>query len=519
MKRDFTQNMLQELLSAVQDTSDKELNGIYDHCSSPYSASEEKFSHAVSLEKRICQAQDGMWDLDSRLRACSGKLERLFGTMHGCDLSHAQDIRMVVEYAALFNQTIRQVAELLSSDTVVDASGSLSRIAIFFRSQHVSLQIWLLLRSLTSAKLKLQTLIDDYYVDTMIRQTPEYQKLLNNRTPEEEQRIREELRVVLLYERDHEGSKQISNVDEFVSPLELRDQIGIKAVAYQAKEPYRSLFLDNCDKVKFERVESYIGSDGKVESGFGYYSPGSKTISIDFETRDQSQDPRGSYSVVFHEFGHYLDDEFSEKGKIYKSETYQLPNGKTLRDTITDNTRQHIYDTTRDVLSQDEKVCNQYTDRQRDSLIKAVYHHLVYGNLPGYEPQYNGHSEETVRRLARKVQAEYQTHQNPDVINLNSPYASGVSDAYDGVTNYTRDKGNPNPSGLTGKGVSGNYQHDDDYWYDKDGNRIRSPESEAFAQYYAEQMLDNQDAIKAYEYYLGKDAREGLDLMIADMAK
>ena len=41
MKRDFTQNMLQELLSAVQDTSDKELNGIYDHCSSPYSASEE----------------------------------------------------------------------------------------------------------------------------------------------------------------------------------------------------------------------------------------------------------------------------------------------------------------------------------------------------------------------------------------------------------------------------------------------------------------------------------------------
>jgi hypothetical protein len=105
------------------------------------------------------------------------------------------------------------------------------------------------------------------------------------------------------------------------------------------------------------------------------------------------------------------------------------------------------------------------------------------------------------------------------VINLNSPYASGVSDAYDGVTNFTRDIGNPNPSGSTGKGVSGDYQHGDYYWYNESGEQIRSPETEAFAQYYAEQMLNNQDAIKAYEYYLGKDVREGLDLMIADMAK
>ena len=108
------------------------------------------------------------------------------------------------------------------------------------------------------------------------------------------------------------------------------DKRNIKYLIYTAKEPYRSIYLNNLDKIKF--------GNGNLGKG-AYYSNDDQTINFTYPDCFK-KDPRGAYTTWFHEYGHGIDDQadFSNKGG-YDTETYKIYSDKmgrevTLREAI-----------------------------------------------------------------------------------------------------------------------------------------------------------------------------------------
>ena len=139
--------------------------------------------------------------------------------------------------------------------------------------------------------------------------------------------------IINAYEQIHpEEAKKLNGFLKSGNNNKLTDEDirNIKFLIYTAKEPYRSLYLNNLDKIKF--------GNGDLGGG-AYYSVNDKTINLTYPDSFK-KDPRGAYTTWFHEYGHGIDDQAdiasiygsdTEKYKIYSSEMNEMV---TLHDAI-----------------------------------------------------------------------------------------------------------------------------------------------------------------------------------------
>ena len=103
------------------------------------------------------------------------------------------------------------------------------------------------------------------------------------------------------YERDHpETVRDINSflyggINNSLSSDDIRD---LKYLTYHAREPYKSIFLNSLSEYRI----GDLGLDNQA-----YYSNQSKTVNFDYFD-DFSTNPRGSYTTVYHECGHAIDD-------------------------------------------------------------------------------------------------------------------------------------------------------------------------------------------------------------------
>lgn len=296
------------------------------------------------------------------------------------------------------------------------------------------------------------------------------------------------------------------DMNKFFDPIKDEHQTdidNIKFIVYSSEEPYRSLFLDNVGDAKWGKTAPYkVKRDGKTktESGFAFYSPSDNTINIDLtDNSNLSSDPRGSYATFFHEYGHYLDDRYKIMGNY--TDSYVSSDGKTISEKIDND----VYNV---VKSKVKKMFPEYSDNKVEQITKR----LVKGNLPGYVDN----DDDSIKQDAIKVQSEFRNE-------LASAKADGPSDTYDGSTNYLRDyegKDVDLNSSETGKGVSGAYQHGDDYYYrNKNGKLIKQDNNaskESFATFFSVGIRSDSESRAYYEKYLPNTTKE-FDIVFENM--
>ncbi len=314
-------------------------------------------------------------------------------------------------------------------------------------------------------------------------------------------------KIVEEFEEKHPEHKK--NMDSFFVPIseEYRDDVeNIKYIVYNSKEPYRSLFLDNVGDAKLGKTAPYEEiHEGEIEtvSGFAYFRSSDKTINIDFTDNSHlSSDPRGQYATFFHEYGHYLDDRYGEKG--FYTDNYVSSDGNKLSDIIDDD----VY---RVVKS---KVKDKYPDYSNER-VEQITQRLVKGNLPNYVDN----DEESIKNDAIRVQQEFREE-------LKDAKADGPSDTYDGSTNYLRDYTGEDydlNSSETGKGVAGAYQHGDDYYYkiNKKGQLVKQDNcaaKESFATFFSVGIRSDSESRELYEKYLPNTTKE-FDIAVDNMRR
>src|SRR5699024_5318853 len=262
--------------------------------------------------------------------------------------------------------------------------------------------------------------------------------------------------TILKYEEAH--PTYVKQTDEFLSPLEVEDIVGIKYLMYTAEEPYRTLAMKYLDR--FEIIST-------TKSGRFYPSDDA----VRFNIAEDREDSRGEYYTFFHEIGHAIDYYYGVDNRensldgikevfgnySYFSDNFEV-DGKSLND--------HIY--------QDAE--NNFRTELKKELQSQEYNHLsieekkemtdnVTENLMNQDRFYEKLTKEE-KQLQIIIRKLYKNE-------LDGPAHNTASDIYGGVTDFT---------------VQGQYGHEEDYWFYNNGWREREPNREAFAEYYGRIM-------------------------------
>ena len=212
------------------------------------------------------------------------------------------------------------------------------------------------------------------------------------------------------------------------------------------------------------------------------------------------QNKRGSYFTILHEIAHAIDYNYKYDqqenlfprlfgNNEYYSDTF-LFEGETLTD--------KMY---RDV------------ERTIEAEIKAEL------NLPAYNHLSSEHKSNMINNITTNLLNQDENFEElSDIekdlqmliedyfkLELDGPDNSIASDVYEGVSNFA---------------IEGDYGHRDDYWFEN-GKRIREPNREGFAEYFARLMISNSNetnpGIKSVEKFLSI-SREHMDAMIESMS-
>ncbi len=179
---------------------------------------------------------------------------------------------------------------------------------------------------------------------------------------------------VLLWESDPNNADEVEKVKNFCSKFDTdenrfpgweKDVINIKFLLYNAEEPYKSYFINNCNKIKFGDLHGEGGTNGLVAS-------------FPVEEFHRNKPPKGGdYSTFFHECGHAIDNDKVSKQNI---------NGTTLQDELFKELKKRIYSATE--LWLDENT--SYSDLEKE-IIKEIIRRIIMNNvsetLPG--PDFN----------------------------------------------------------------------------------------------------------------------------------
>lgn len=277
---------------------------------------------------------------------------------------------------------------------------------------------------------------------------------------------KEKIMDILKYE--DANPKYVDQTNEFLSPLGERDSIDIKHLMYTAEEPFRTLGMKYLDRFEIIiltpeiREEKEIASDGV----FRYWED---TIYLEIENlRD---DDRGSYYTYFHEVAHAFDYYYGQDNKDMLQEMIEDDDLEFDGSTFFTDVHKKDEHTLSDRMYEDAS--NNFQVELAKELESPKYEHLdveekqemvdnVTENLMAQNNKFELLSEEE-QELQKVIDRKYTNL-------LEGPDHNTASDVYGGVTNKT---------------IEGNYNHESDYWFDEKGNRIKEPNREGFAEYYA----------------------------------
>ncbi|MDO5127343.1 MAG: hypothetical protein Q4D54_06315 [Eubacteriales bacterium] len=153
--------------------------------------------------------------------------------------------------------------------------------------------------------------------------------------------------LVELYEQLHPGDAR--NMDTCLQPLAdegYNDDITyIKAIAYTAPEPYRSIYLENVGDINIVDLHYDKNKSQNYKSGIDVDGDGVADGGIRFNIDERwSSDPRTRYNTFFHESGHAIDDLLADghAGGDFLSRTYEDANGDRLTDALQTDVRNSI---------------------------------------------------------------------------------------------------------------------------------------------------------------------------------
>lgn len=240
------------------------------------------------------------------------------------------------------------------------------------------------------------------------------------------------------------------------------DIINIKYIVYSAKEPYRSIYLDQISKYKINTTDS---------GGGAYYQPWKHKVTYDYPDCF-GEDPRGPYTTFFHECGHAVDD-LADRSKWVGSDTEKF---KSYSDAMGKKV------TLREAIEYDV-----YYNTDNDHSITSIADRVIAEGKLGS----NGSTEQVIkafqsgspdglgkddRLLYMRVKNEYRR------VTEGGELYEAVSDVY---------------GGMSGNQLRTGYGHDTEYWDDKN-----MPGAELWAEYFSYQMTGNEACLdKVREYF------------------
>lgn len=252
----------------------------------------------------------------------------------------------------------------------------------------------------------------------------------------------------------------------------------IKYLAYNAEEPYRSIYLKNLSKFKISNADL---------NGGAYYKPVFHNLNYSYPD-DFKSDPRGPYTTVFHECGHAIDD-LSDETKWWGSDTENFKirsdaMGKevTLREAIeydvyyNTNNPHSVTSIANQVISEGKFGSRGNVDKVIAAFKSGNTSRLSNDDLNLYNVVINQHNRTTGKS------AQYEA----------------VSDVYGGVSHNA---------------LRTNYGHDTDYWNNKNNAGM-----ELWAEFYSYNMARDTENLAYLKEYFPESAKvlEGYAHALAD---
>lgn len=290
-------------------------------------------------------------------------------------------------------------------------------------------------------------------------------------------------KIITIIKYEEVNRKYLNQTNEFLEPLEAKDQVEIKYLMYTADEPYRTLSMKYLDRFTIAstnaEVQRFISSEDIIE------------INIS----ENRNDPRGSYYTFFHEVAHAFDYYYGVDHGYdgFLSDSFTIDD-KTLNDHIYHDAEVNFRGELKEILDLEEYDDLSLVEKQEmiDNVTNNVMNQNNYSNTLSTEE----------KELQNKLRSSF-SHK------LDGANHNTASDTYGGVTNYT---------------IRGSYGHqvDEYYWINPDGTRRREPNRETFAGYYGRIMVPEEEiktaGIKSIKHYLPNSA-DFMDKMLSKMGK
>ena len=277
------------------------------------------------------------------------------------------------------------------------------------------------------------------------------------------------------FEKDHED--EVKDLNKFLKSGESNDLTDedirhIKYLLYTAPEPYRSIYLDNISKFKIKVTDNTDKS--------AFYQPWRHRVTYAYP-ESFYKDPRGPYTVFFHECGHAIDD-LGEESKWLGSDTenYEFKSDALEKDV-----------TLREAIEYDV-----YYNKDNRHSVAYIANMIKDSGCDGKK----GNVNRVINALKKgdvnclKTEDDYVLY---DMVidevteGINDVTYEAVSDVYGGVSN----------NALRG----GGYGHENDYWQDE-----KKAAKELWAEYFSYHIAGDAESLAAvYEYF--PEASKGLD--------
>lgn len=293
-------------------------------------------------------------------------------------------------------------------------------------------------------------------------------------------RATEKARIIASFEREHpEYAKKLNDFltadgAEGLSPKDIED---IKYLVYTAREPFRSACLKSLGKYSIKTVNG----DG------GFYQPWPSLIAhtVNYSYPDCfAQDPRGPYTVFFHECGHAIDD-LSDQSKWMGSDTESFKaysEAMKQNVTIQQAIEYDVYHNKNNPHSVSSIAEKYYRGRGLDmgSAQSRETAHVIDAFRSGKTSQLT----KDELRLYNHVKNEFNS-----TTGRNAKYES-VTDVYGGVSHNSL--------------RNGGYGHDNSYW---DSRSSSMPAQELWAEYFSYNMSDNSENLAHLHEYFPEAAK------------
>lgn len=368
----------------------------------------------------------------------------------------ADELREVSSAIQSFRSDIEEIQRSLRMAHGMTMSGV--RVALI--AQNIKLQVY---QKKMDALANVLNDVEKQYQDTEKRicdyQVAHITLLNSNDTGKEIVSSEQKEEVIRNFEEKH--SEEVKNLNVFLhsgdsDDLTETDIREMKYLIYTAEEPYRSIYLNSVSKYKINTTDS---------GGNAYYQPWRHKVTYSYPD-SFGEDPRGDYTVFFHECGHAIDD-LSDKAKWIGSDTesfrvYNDEIGKevTLREAIEFD----VYFNPNNPHSMTSIANSLMSDGGKGS----------QGNIDNVIRAFQLGSSES---LSKEDLALYNAVRNQHLrtTGTNESYEA-VTDVYGGVSHNT----------LRG----GGYGHDNVYWEDKNKAGM-----ELWAEYFSYNMTKNQDSL------------------------